>query len=51
VVLWQGEDSEAFGDGDFEPSGKFWRPVAIGFDEGFQLGFGAGEVLGVSDLP
>jgi glutathione S-transferase len=49
-MLWQGEDGEPFGDGDLEPGGQLWRLVAIGFDQGFQLGFGGGEVLGVPDL-
>ncbi len=50
VMLWQGADSETFGDGDLEPSGQLWCLVAIGFAEGLQRGFGAGEVAGVADL-
>ena len=49
-MLWQGEDGEAFGDGHLEPGGQVWRLVAIGFDQGFQLGFGTGEVFGVPDF-
>ena len=50
VVFWQGEDGEALRDGDLEPGGQVWRLAAIGVDQGFQLGFGGGEVFGVPDL-
>ncbi len=43
-MLWQGEDSEAFGYGVLEPVGQALGVVAMGFDEASQFFLGGGAV-------